>query len=81
MDTIIVIFVKFCTVYEQREYFFKLSFVQLGELASSIRKRTNVTFGLYFSLFEWFHPLYLKDKANKFQTQDYVDVSKCILNK
>ena len=55
--------------------------VQLGELASSIRKRTNVTFGLYFSLFEWFHPLYLKDKANKFQTQDYVDVSKCISNK
>ncbi|CAH3121422.1 unnamed protein product [Porites lobata] len=45
----------------------------VGELASSIRKRTNVTFGLYFSLFEWFHPLYLKDKANKFQTQDYVD--------
>ena len=46
-----------------------------GDLASAIRKRTNITFGLYYSLYEWFHPLYLKDKANKFLTQDYVDVS------
>ena len=46
-----------------------------GDLASSIRKRTNVTFGLYYSLFEWFHPLYLKDKENKFTTQEYVGVS------
>jgi len=46
-----------------------------GDLASSIRMRTNVTFGLYYSLYEWFHPLYLKDKENKFTTQEYVDVS------
>ncbi|XP_020615968.1 alpha-L-fucosidase-like isoform X2 [Orbicella faveolata] len=45
----------------------------VGDLASSIRKRTNVTFGLYYSLYEWFHPLYLKDKENNFTTQEYVD--------
>ena len=48
-----------------------------GDLASSIRKRTNITFGLYYSLYEWFHPLYRKDKENKFSTQEYVDVSYC----
>ena len=29
-------------------------------------------FGIYYSLFEWLNPLYLKDKANKFQTREYV---------
>lgn len=29
-------------------------------------------FGVYHSLYEWYHPLYLQDKANKFQTQDFV---------
>ena len=46
-----------------------------GDLASAIRKRTNITFGLYYSLYEWFNPLYLEDKENKFATQTYVDVS------
>ena len=31
-------------------------------------------FGLYFSLFEWFHPLFLSDQANHFRTQRYVSV-------
>merc|ERR1719427_2139091 len=34
----------------------------VGELANAIRSKTNVRFGLYHSLFEWFNPLYLKDK-------------------
>lgn len=45
-----------------------------GELATAIRNRTDITFGLYHSLFEWFNPLYLKDRANHFETQDYVEV-------
>jgi alpha-L-fucosidase len=29
-------------------------------------------FGLYYSLFEWFNPLYLKDKVNKMKTREFV---------
>lgn len=44
----------------------------VGDLANAIRKNTNLTFGLYHSLFEWFNPLYLSDKSNNFATQDFV---------
>ncbi|KAM8945557.1 plasma alpha-L-fucosidase [Pelodytes ibericus] len=43
------------------------------ELASAIRNRTNLRFGLYHSLFEWFNPLFLSDKANSFQTRTFPD--------
>ncbi|XP_052093375.1 alpha-L-fucosidase-like isoform X2 [Mytilus californianus] len=43
----------------------------VGELSTALRKR-NLHVGLYHSLFEWFHPLYLKDKENKFRTQQFV---------
>ena len=45
-----------------------------GDLAKAIRSKTDIHFGLYHSLFEWFHPLYLKDKANKYQTNYFVQV-------
>ena len=48
--------------------------VFIGELATSVKNRTDIHFGVYFSHFEWFHPLYLKDKAAKFQTQEYIKV-------
>ena len=35
-------------------------------------KDPNFHFGLYYSLFEWFHPLYLKDKSNNFATREFV---------
>ncbi|CAG2248121.1 FUCA [Mytilus edulis] len=44
----------------------------VGELADAIRNTTNLRFGLYHSLFEWYNPLYLRDKANNFTTQDFV---------
>ncbi|CAH8597154.1 unnamed protein product [Schistosoma turkestanicum] len=44
----------------------------VGDLAASIRNRTNLRFGVYHSLFEWFNPLYLHDKANNFTTQTFV---------
>lgn len=39
----------------------------VGELGDAVRA-ANITFGTYFSLFEWFNPLYLADKANNFTT-------------
>ena len=45
----------------------------LGEIAAALRKRDKVKFGLYYSLFEWFHPLFLRDQANNFSTSQYVD--------
>ena len=29
-------------------------------------KAPDVHFGLYYSLIEWYHPLFLKDKGNNF---------------
>nr|CAD7206629.1 unnamed protein product [Timema douglasi] len=44
----------------------------VGELASAVRNKTDLKFGLYHSLFEWFHPLYVQDKANGYKTQYFV---------
>ncbi|KAL1776575.1 tissue alpha-L-fucosidase [Sigmodon hispidus] len=43
----------------------------VGELGAAVRKR-NLRYGLYHSLLEWFHPLYLLDKKNGFKTQYFV---------
>ncbi|XP_030876860.1 tissue alpha-L-fucosidase [Leptonychotes weddellii] len=43
----------------------------VGELGKALRKR-NIRYGLYHSLLEWFHPLYLLDKKNGFKTQYFV---------
>jgi len=44
----------------------------VGELASAIRERTNITFGLYHSLLEWFNPRYLNDIESG--TLDYPEI-------
>ncbi|KZS15372.1 Plasma alpha-L-fucosidase [Daphnia magna] len=44
----------------------------VGDLANAIRNNTDLKFGLYHSLYEWFHPLYVKDKDNNWNTQDFV---------
>ncbi|KAL4629473.1 tissue alpha-L-fucosidase-like [Arapaima gigas] len=43
----------------------------VGELGTAVRKR-SLHYGLYHSLFEWFNPLYLADKASGFKKQQYV---------
>lgn len=45
----------------------------VGDLAASIRKKyKDIRFGLYHSLFEWYNPLYLMDKANNFSSNYFV---------
>lgn len=43
----------------------------VGDLGEAVRNR-SLHYGLYNSLYEWFHPLYLADKKNGFKTQDFV---------
>eukprot|EP00092_Neocalanus_flemingeri_P026849 GFUD01029105.1.p1 GENE.GFUD01029105.1~~GFUD01029105.1.p1 ORF type:complete len:519 (+),score=132.75 GFUD01029105.1:145-1557(+) len=45
----------------------------VGELAEAFRAENKVVFGLYHSLFEWYHPLYLQDKANNYTTKYFVE--------
>lgn len=33
---------------------------------------SKLRYGLYYSLMEWFNPLYLADKQNDFKTQSFV---------
>ena len=43
----------------------------VGDLAAAVRTE-QLIFGLYHSLYEWFNPNYLFDKANNFKTQTFV---------
>lgn len=44
----------------------------VGDLTDAVR-RAGLTMGLYHSLFEWFHPLYLADKASNWTTRSFVE--------
>ncbi len=55
-------------------FIFLFCYVFLGDLANAIRTRTDLVFGLYHSMYEWFHPLYLEDKKNGFKTQYFPSV-------
>ena len=46
----------------------------LGELGEAVKK-AGLRYGLYHSLYEWFHPLYNADKKNDFLTQHFIEVS------
>ncbi|BES97784.1 alpha-l-fucosidase [Nesidiocoris tenuis] len=44
----------------------------VGELRRAIASKKKVKFGLYHSLYEWFHPLYLADKEANWKTDQFV---------
>ena len=41
----------------------------VGELKEAFAPYSDFHFGLYYSLFEWYNPIYLKDKANNKTTR------------
>ncbi|KAF5277103.1 hypothetical protein FQA39_LY06341 [Lamprigera yunnana] len=43
----------------------------VGDLAAEVRNN-NMKFGLYHSLYEWFNPMYLADRANNYATDVFV---------
>ncbi|MGH0131110.1 UNVERIFIED_CONTAM: hypothetical protein FKN15_009752 [Acipenser sinensis] len=43
----------------------------VAELGDAVRNQTDLRFGLYHSLFEWFNPLFLEDAANVFRTNKF----------
>ncbi|OXA54606.1 Alpha-L-fucosidase [Folsomia candida] len=43
------------------------------ELGTTLRNQTSLRFGLYYCLYEPFHPLWMKDKANQFKTDDFIE--------
>ncbi|KAL5962270.1 Tissue alpha-L-fucosidase [Taenia solium] len=45
----------------------------VGDLAKAIRLKTDLRFGIYHSMFEWFNPLYLTDAASGYKEQTFVD--------
>jgi len=45
----------------------------IGELYEAFKLKHGLHFGLYYSLFEWDHPLYKFDKENNFTTRAYVN--------
>lgn len=51
-----------------------------GELSKAVKKVISphtslpLKFGAYHSLYEWFHPAYLRDKGKNFSTTEFVDM-------
>nr|XP_050033006.2 alpha-L-fucosidase-like [Dermacentor andersoni] len=44
----------------------------LGEFAKVLKTTTNIRLGVYYSLYEWFNPLFLDDRENNFKTNEFI---------
>lgn len=42
------------------------------ELSDAVRVQNDMHFGVYYSLYEWYNPMYVSDKKSNFQNQTYV---------
>jgi len=43
----------------------------VGDLAKAVKAKGNIHFGLYHSMMDWFHPLYLQDKASGWKSNKF----------
>lgn len=50
----------------------------VGDLAAAIRNRTDLEFGVYHSMFEWFNPLYIADSKSNYTKQVCIEKAKLI---
>lgn len=50
---------------------FHIGYTDLDDMFMNTSCR-SLHYGLYHSLYEWFNPLYLKDKKSGFKTQEFV---------
>jgi len=48
--------------------------VLVGDLANAVRNRTDLRFGLYHSLYEWFNPVFIADAESNFTRRNFVEV-------
>ncbi len=44
-----------------------------GDLRDAIKANTTLKFGLYHSLYEWYNPLWMRDRDNNRTTRDFVE--------
>ena len=51
-----------------------MSLLFSGELAAAMRKRGDVKFGVYYSLYEWYNGFYLLDKDAQYKTNLFTQV-------
>lgn len=45
----------------------------VGELRTAVKKKSDIVFGLYHSMFEWYNPMYMADKQSDYQSTEFVD--------
>jgi len=45
--------------------------VYSGDLAKAVKAKPALRFGLYHSMMDFYHPLYLQDKANGWRTDKF----------
>ena len=43
----------------------------VGEFEQAVRKSKKLHLGFYHAFYEWFNPLYVRDVANNFTTNDF----------
>ena len=49
-------------------------------MAVSLKKHSNIHFGIYHSMFEWYNPLFLDDQRSGYKTRIFAEVYKKVIS-